>query len=94
MKRPFRPEPLIELRAWCPESPLGIPEEHLPFTGTVVEVKGWYAVAEKRELANGTMFYSYSWFGYVVQIDKKIPESELMIVMRPHDHNEGNTNVK
>ncbi len=84
-------EPLIELRAWCPESAAGVPEEHHKYLGTVVTVRGWYPVAEKRELGNGFIFYNYSWFGHVLEIDKKIPEAELMILVQPHDHNEGQT---
>jgi hypothetical protein len=86
-------ETLSEYRAWLPQSAHGIPQEHHQFLGTVVEVRGWYWVSERRELASGLVFYSGTWWGYVVELDRQVPESELMILVQPHDHYEGNTNA-
>jgi hypothetical protein len=85
------PEPLVELRDWLPPDLKGVTEDQLPYIGSIVNIRGWYWIPERRELADGTVFYSGSWFGHVLEIDKKIPESELMILMQPKDHHEGNT---
>lgn len=67
---------LTEPRIWNPPSPMSVPEVHRRFVGRRVTVVGWYAV-DQAIRGQDHMPSKYLWFGFVSELDRKVPESEL-----------------